>query len=83
MATLQIPAPRANYGDAVIVKNYRRRPPVWERGSVAGLAWKNAFGDFAWQYDVVVERQVEGQTRGLRLFVGDEGIERLDGRRTT
>jgi len=70
-----IPDPKANHTDIVFVENYRRRPPVFERGKIMQLSYKNSFGEFYWSYEVAIKRPAP--SRGYRLFVGDNQIEKI------
>ena len=53
---MKIPVPKANRGEVVAAKNYRKRPPEWERGQVTALKYYNSFGNFHWSYDVRLDR---------------------------
>jgi hypothetical protein len=71
-----IPAPIANFGDTVLVYNYRH-DHGWEEGIVSGLEYKNCFGGrFSWTYSVRTVR-VSSSGRGVVLYVGDDKIRRI------
>lgn len=74
---MNIPNPIANYGEHVLVLNYRCRPNVvWEEGIIQGLSFKNNSGDFWWSYDItLVRRNPKGNaiwlrcdTKGIKLY---------------
>ena len=64
---MNIPNPIAKRGSRVLVRNYRKRPPVWEEGELIGLAYENQFGSFRWHYTVRLDR-------GVQLYMGVDGI---------
>lgn len=87
---MNIPKPKANFGDVVLVHNYRRKTAdgkkIFETGKITGLEYRHRFnGKFAWSYEVVLERksaisttvfgrQIGGNT--IRLYVGNDGIKK-------
>lgn len=70
-----IDAPVADQGDVVDVLNYRRRPAVWEAGTVTDLKYEKMHGPFRWSYSVHVQTK-DGKS-GYHLFVGDDRIRRI------
>ena len=80
---MNIPDPIANFGDTVLVHNYRRKEKAgsrirtrWmERGRVVGLRHENNFGFFSWKYDVLLDRKSRA-SHPIRLYVSDDGIEK-------
>ena len=61
MKTINIPAPKAKFGELVWVLNYRihrkDEKQIWETGKICGLRYENQFGGkFSWSYDVRLER---------------------------
>lgn len=69
---MKIPNPKANYGDTVLVLNYRCNPPKWEQGELRTLAYKNGYGEFYWHYDVFINRG-----KKFFLYVCDDKIKRI------
>lgn len=73
---INIPAPIANFGDLVMVYNYRH-DHGWEEGKVADLVYKNSFGGkFSWSYSVRTTR-IAKSGYGVTLYVGDENIKKV------
>ena len=68
--TINIPKPKGNQGEKVMVKNYRRKN-IWQKGIITSLEYRNSWGNFSWSYDVVVEGR-KGQR--VRIYVADDGI---------
>lgn len=61
--TLRIPEPVAWPGDAVLVENYRCRPPRMVSGDVTSVAYhlagdRSALGQ--WHYEVLVDPETKG-----------------------
>ena len=58
---MNIPDPAANFGDTVVVHNYRSRKKdgsvIMEEGVVKSLRYENNFGFFTWKYDVLLNRR--------------------------
>ena len=77
-STIEIPAPVANLDDPVSVENYRKRPPVWERGTVVRMSYKAALKRFYWSYEVRLNREAP-KGGPLFLYVGDESLRTLKG----
>jgi len=80
---MKIPNPVANYGELVLVNNYRARPKngsrVWEEGTVAGLRYETSYGgDFCWKYDIRLKRKTPSG-RPLFLYVTDRGVKKQKG----
>lgn len=69
---MQIPDPKANRDDHVLVENYRKKPPEWELGRVHSLKYENRFGSFDWCYEVILDRR--GAKGLLRMYVGDHDL---------
>lgn len=73
---MNIPDPRAQYGERVSVLNYRKRDTTWELGEVCGLEYVNPFGGgFRWRYTVRLDRHADSGAV-IRLCVGDDRIAR-------
>lgn len=75
---MNIPDPKAQYRDDVEVLNYRKRPAVWERGTVLHAPKFTLGCDVdigSWSYEIQIVRSVEGQViQRVNLTVGDDGI---------
>lgn len=72
---ITIPAPLAEYGDRVVVANYRiKTGDNRELGTVRGIKFNSIFGELpSWTYDVFID------SKRYYVYVGDEGIiEKLD-----
>ena len=67
---MEIPNPKANKDDIVLVENYRCKPPKIEPGRVVALGYKNRLGFFRWSYEVSISKR----NTSYRIYVGDEGI---------
>lgn len=75
---MKIPDSVADFGESVSVLNYRRKPAVWEDGTICGLGYTCPFGGaFKWSYRVRLARKSSGKGRGGRpifVHVGDDAI---------
>ncbi len=77
--TIEIPRPKAAYGEVVQVLNYRCRPAQWEEGVVWSLEYRAIHGPgFSWSYTVYTTRRAGGAFNPIRLSVGDDGIRPLE-----
>lgn len=77
---MEIPDPKANYKDKVLVHNYRSKPKdgveIWEEGEVKGLSYQNYFGKFSWQYEILLDRHsLKGNV--IWLYVSDDQIKKI------
>ena len=74
---MNIPDPKANYGDTVWVHNYRSKPKdgsqVWEEGEVKYLEYGNSYGSFSWSYEIRLNRQTHSGNP-IFLHVGNDKI---------
>ena len=70
---MKIPNPIANYGDVVMVVNYRSKYEPWEEGVVKRLSYENSFGDFSWSYNVLLSRRSKAGNP-IWLYVGNKRI---------
>lgn len=66
---MRIPNPVARHNERVCVWNYRKKYGDWEFGYIECLRYENRFGDFAWTYDVVLDRR-SPSGNPIRLYVG-------------
>jgi hypothetical protein len=68
---MNIPNPKATYGQKVKALNYRFKPSQWIEGECRGVQYMSGFGGkFYWQYDVYIR-----VGKGYFIYVGDTGIE--------
>ena len=82
MAKPKFPLPSHQHGEIVLVLNYRKRPAVWERGTITEVNIRNSWGTgFSVAYRVRLERQTPAkQRRGARSIdchVGAASVRRL------
>jgi hypothetical protein len=69
---ITVDAPRASLGETVMVRNYRKRPAVFELGSVLFMDFLVCVGlPGHWRYAVQLRRC------DVRLYVGDDGLKPL------
>lgn len=62
----------AEVGDRVLVKNYRRRPPVWEIGKVEYVDASIDKKRIHVSYTVMLDRRTDNGP--IRLYVGSDSI---------
>lgn len=72
---ITIPAPIVNFGDRVMVYNYRH-DSGWEEGIVEHLRYENAWGKWSWSYDIKTVRLAKSGF-GVRLYVGDDKVKKI------
>jgi hypothetical protein len=76
---MNIPDPAVNYGDSVMVHNYRSKRKdglkLWEEGVVRGLSYRNDLGEFSWYYEVMLVRR-SNKNKVMWLYVGDDEIKK-------
>lgn len=71
------PTPRFKHGDTVHALNYRRRPEVWEPGTVTSIEIRDSWGrGWSVSYRVRLTRTTTGwrRERTIDLHVGEAGI---------
>lgn len=74
---IAIPVPVAEFGERVLVYNYRKRSHQWETGVVTSLWYSRRYGAFSWRYEVATERKTKSGHH-LRLVVPGEYIKPVE-----